>query len=133
VFAREEDIAMRHALVVDDARAVRRIISGILQKLDYEVLEAENGRAALDLLTGLDFVPELALLDWNMPEMDGLEALRHIRAEPRWASMVILMVTTETEVERICLALEAGANEYIMKPFTPEILVERIAMAGAVV
>ncbi|HME08121.1 MAG TPA: response regulator [Bryobacteraceae bacterium] len=124
---------MRHALVVDDARAVRRIISGILQKLDYEVLEAENGRAALDLLTGLDFVPELALLDWNMPEMDGLEALRHIRAEPRWASMVILMVTTETEVERICLALEAGANEYIMKPFTPEILVERIAMAGAVV
>ncbi len=124
---------MRRALIVDDARAVRRIISGILRKLNYEVLEAENGRAALDLLASLDFVPDLALLDWNMPEMDGLEALRHIRAEPRWARMVILMVTTETEVERICQALEAGANEYIMKPFTPEILVERIAMAGAVV
>ena len=124
---------MRRALIVDDARAVRRIIAGILRKLEYEVFEAENGRAALDLLAGLDFVPELALLDWNMPEMDGMEALKYIRAEPRWASMVILMVTTETELERICQALEAGANEYIMKPFTPEILIERIAMAGAVV
>jgi two-component system chemotaxis response regulator CheY len=119
------------ALVVDDARAVRRIIGGILRKLAYEVLEAENGRAALDLLNGLESPPDLMLLDWNMPELDGLETLKCVRAQPRWTSMLVLMVTTETEIERITAALDAGANEYIMKPFTPEILIERIAMARA--
>jgi two-component system chemotaxis response regulator CheY len=119
------------ALVVDDARAVRRIIGGILRKLAYEVLEAENGRAALDLLNGLEVPPDLMLLDWNMPELDGLETLKCVRAQARLASMLVLMVTTETEIERITAALDAGASEYIMKPFTPEILVERIAMARA--
>ena len=123
---------MACALVVDDARAVRRIIGGILRELAYEVLEAENGRAALDLLASLECPPDLLLLDWNMPEMDGLETLKNIRADARWASMLVLMVTTETEVERITAALAAGANEYIMKPFTPEILIERIAMARAI-
>jgi two-component system chemotaxis response regulator CheY len=72
----------------------------------------------------------LALVDWNMPEVNGFELLQQMRRNPELASVVVVMVTTETELDRMAAALEAGANEYVMKPFTREILVEKLQLAG---
>ncbi len=119
------------AVVVDDSRAVRVILARTLRELNYEVSEAGNGLQAIEVLNreGSDF--ELALVDWNMPEMNGLELLRHLRADHRYDSMRVLMVTTETEMEQIETAIMAGANEYVMKPFTREILIDKLQIAGA--
>jgi two-component system, chemotaxis family, chemotaxis protein CheY len=72
----------------------------------------------------------LILADWNMPEVNGLDLLKRLRANPELASLVVVMVTTETELDQMAEALEAGANEYVMKPFTRDILVEKLQMAG---
>jgi two-component system chemotaxis response regulator CheY len=72
----------------------------------------------------------LVLADWNMPEMNGLELLKRLRQDPELSSLVIIMVTTETEVDQMVVALEAGANEYVMKPFTKNILVEKLQLVG---
>jgi two-component system, chemotaxis family, chemotaxis protein CheY len=119
------------ALVVDDSRAVRMIVGRAVKELGYEVREASNGKEAMQSLMAETVAPDLALLDWNMPEMNGFEVLKKMRAESRFASTIVVMVTTETEIEQIAAALEAGANEYIMKPFTREILIDRLRMAGA--
>jgi len=123
------------AVVVDDSRAVRMILARTLRELNYEVAEAGNGRQALELLACEDAEGnrsdfDLALVDWNMPEMNGLELLQHLRANSRYDSMRVVMVTTETEIEQMVIALEAGANEYVMKPFTREILVDKLQIAG---
>jgi two-component system, chemotaxis family, chemotaxis protein CheY len=113
------------ALVVDDSRTVRVIIGKILREMGMEVLEAGTGRQALEQLAqhpGL----ELVLVDWNMPEMNGLEFISTVRAQRAYDSVRILMVTTETESEQVTRALNAGANEYLMKPFTKEILVAKL-------
>jgi two-component system chemotaxis response regulator CheY len=119
------------AVVVDDSRAVRVILARTLRELNYEVAEAGNGLQAIELLNreGADF--ELALVDWNMPEMNGLELLKHLRADSRYDAMRVLMVTTETEMEQMETAILAGANEYVMKPFTREILIDKLQIAGA--
>lgn len=122
----------QRALVVDDSRAMRLILGRNLRELGYTVEEAANGREALNRLTGDNRGFALALIDWNMPEMNGLELLRAMRANPELAGMAIIMVTTETEMEQMMTALEAGVNEYIMKPFTPEILVDKLRLVGAV-
>ncbi len=121
---------MAKALVVDDSRAVRMILARTLRELGYEVREAANGREALAVIEAENPAPSLVLADWNMPELDGLELLHQVRQRPELGSPVIVMVTTETEVERMREALDAGADEYVMKPFTRDILVEKLRLAG---
>ena len=122
---------MAHALVVDDSRAVRKLLSHTLEVLGYEVTEAENGAAALDALRTRPSPVQLILTDWNMPEMNGLDFLKAVRSNPDYGRVPVVMVTTETEMEHMAAALEAGANEYVMKPFTREILTDKLRLAGA--
>jgi two-component system chemotaxis response regulator CheY len=121
---------MSKALVVDDSRAVRMILAKTLKELGYAVLEAANGREALEVLEVEKSAVTLVLADWNMPEINGLELLKRLRQNPELASLVVVMVTTETELDQMVAALEAGANEYVMKPFTKDILVEKLQLAG---
>ena len=117
------------ALVIDDSRAMRSILRGILASLDVEVVEAADGRQAVDILA-VDQDFDLALVDWNLPEMSGLEFVTEIRKDPRLSGMPLLMVTTETEFKRVTQALQAGANEYIMKPFDRDMLLDKLVMLG---
>lgn len=117
------------ALIVDDSKATRLILKKILKEVGFEeCVEAAHGREALErLATG---TPDLALVDWNMPEMDGYELLCAIRARRELDKMPIMMVTTETEVEQVTRALSAGANEYVMKPFSSDIIRDKLALLG---
>jgi two-component system chemotaxis response regulator CheY len=117
------------ALIVDDSRAIRSIVGKTVRELGFEVLEAGNGREALAQLTAVGRV-DLVLVDWNMPEMDGYEFLCAARARTAWHGMPIIMVTTETEMTQMQRALDAGATEYIMKPFTRDILREKLQLVG---
>lgn len=121
---------MATALVVDDSSAMRKILRKTLVELGFDVREAENGRKALNLLAKEPAPISLSLVDWNMPEMDGLELLKNLRKAPEFGAMVVIMVTTDTELAHIAEALEAGANEYVMKPFTRDILVSKLELAG---
>lgn len=106
------------------------ILGKTLRELGYEVREAANGREALEVMETETTDVKLLLADWNMPEMNGLELLRQLRRKPELSSLVVIMVTTETERDQMVAALEAGANEYIMKPFTKEVLVNKLGLAG---
>jgi two-component system chemotaxis response regulator CheY len=121
---------MPKALVVDDSRAVRMILSKTLKELGFEVREAANGIEALEVIEVEKTAVTLVLADWNMPEMNGFEMLKQLRSNPELSSMVVVMVTTETDLDQMVAALEAGANEYIMKPFTRDILVEKLELVG---
>jgi two-component system chemotaxis response regulator CheY len=121
---------MSKALVVDDSRTIRTIIRRILIGLGYEVLEAGDGVQALEVLEPEKDSVKLVLADWNMPEMNGLELLKRLRQDPELASLKVMMVTTETEMSQMASALAAGANEYIMKPFTKDILLEKLELMG---
>ena len=117
------------ALVIDDSRAMRSMLSRMVRELGFEVVEAANGSEALDKLqAGLQ--PRLALVDWNMPQMNGLEFVESVRRDARLEGVTLMMVTTEIESAQMVRALEAGANEYLMKPFTREALVEKLEMLG---
>jgi two-component system chemotaxis response regulator CheY len=120
---------MMRALVVDDSRAMRMIIRGILKELDFAILEAGNGREALEKLAAAEAV-NLVLVDWNMPEMNGLDFVKAFRSDGAQADVKVIMVTTETEMPRVAAALEAGADEYLMKPFTKDALREKLSMMG---
>ncbi len=121
---------MSKALVVDDSRTIRIIVGRTLKELGYEVCEAGNGKEALKVMAAEKAAVNLVLADWNMPEMNGLELLKQLRLDPELASLKILMVTTENELDHIVSALEAGANEYVMKPFTKDILREKLELVG---
>ena len=121
---------MGKALVVDDSKAMRMLLTKILASLGYEVLEAAGGKEALQVIEAEKSGVALILLDWNMPEMNGLELLKRLRQNPALSSPVVVMVTTETEMSHMAAALEAGANEYVMKPFTRDIIVEKLQLAG---
>jgi two-component system chemotaxis response regulator CheY len=108
---------------------MRSILGRMLRGLGFEVVEAVNGRDAIKRLQGTEKV-ELALVDWNMPEMNGLEFVQAVRAEHSYDGILLMMVTTETETEQVSKALEAGANEYVMKPFTQEVVLEKLQMLG---
>src|SRR6516225_8844884 len=105
------------ALVIDDSRAVRIIIGNILREAGISVLEAKDGLDALEQIQNNPDI-DLLLVDWNMPRMNGLEFIRAVRAQRAFAGTRILMVTSEAEGEQVNLALSAGANEYLMKPFS---------------
>jgi two-component system chemotaxis response regulator CheY len=120
------------AMVIDDSRAMRMILKRIVSKLNFEVTEAADGQEALDLLATMTQVPELALIDWNMPNMNGLEFVSKARADPRLREMTLVMVTTESEQNQIVRALAAGAHEYVIKPFTEGAMIEKLALLGLV-
>lgn len=122
------------ALVVDDSRAMRMILRRIMSEQGYEVVDAADGQEALDILEGLadDARPDVALIDWNMPNVDGLELVTRIRKKPEWRSITLMMVTTESEYDQIVRALAAGAHEYVIKPFTPDAIVEKLQLLGLV-
>lgn len=118
------------ALIVDDSRFVRGYVRGMLEERGIACEEACDGRAGLHQLhSGKCF--DFALVDWNMPVMNGLDMLRQLRAEG-FGDLKVLMVTTEAENDYITRALEAGADEYLMKPFDDEALQEKLAMLGLV-
>jgi two-component system chemotaxis response regulator CheY len=116
------------ALIVDDSRFVRGFLRGLLEEKGIECEEAADGKAGMEQLNaGLPF--DLALVDWNMPVMNGLEMLQQLRAQGL-ANVKVMMVTTEAENDFILRALDAGADEYLMKPFDDEALTEKLAMLG---
>jgi len=123
---------MPKAMVIDDSRTIRMILAGTLGELGYEVCQASNGKEALAAVQAQHQDVALLLVDWNMPEMNGLEFVKSVRADPRFSSVPLMMVTTETEVEQMTAALEAGANEYVMKPFTKEIITDKLRMMGVI-
>lgn len=117
-------------LVVDDSSTMRRIIKNTLIRLNYkDVLEGEDGVEGWDML---DKNPDVDMLitDWNMPNMNGLELVKKVRADERFLDMPIIMVTTEGGKAEVITALKAGVNNYIVKPFTPAVLKEKL---GAVI
>ena len=114
-------------LVVYDSSTMRRIIKNTLSRLGYEeVLEGEDGLQGWSVL---DANPDMGMLitDWNMPEMNGLELVKKVRADARFADLPIIMVTTEGGKAEVITALKAGVNNYIVKPFTPQVLKEKLA------
>jgi two-component system chemotaxis response regulator CheY len=119
------------ALIVDDSRPIRRIEAEILSELGFETSDAGNGRIALERLNEIP-KPDLILVEWNMPEMDGLEFIRAVRKDSRFQGVVVLMVTTETETDQMLRALSAGADEYLMKPFQKEGLIDKLRLLGVV-
>ena len=119
------------AIVIDDSKAMRRILKTALVSQGFEVVEAENGRQAIQYLRELGGL-DLALVDWNMPEITGIELVELLRADTGFSSMRLMMVTTETEPEQVERALIAGADEYLMKPFTKETLTLKLQTLGLV-
>jgi two-component system chemotaxis response regulator CheY len=119
------------ALVVDDSRAMRTILARILGDIGFAVVEARHGGEAL---VQLDAHPDtvLALIDWNMPEMNGLDLVTALRQNERFTRLKVVMVTSETEMARVAAALAAGADEYIMKPFTRPVLEDKLHALGLV-
>lgn len=117
------------ALVIDDSRVVRMIAGRALKELGFEVTEAANGQEALDRLSDQGNM-DLALVDWNMPVMTGIEFVAEVRKLPSHDSMQLVMLTTESAPERIAGALKAGANEYLMKPFDKVALREKLQLVG---
>jgi len=121
---------MKRCLVVDDSRVVRRVARRILEELKFEIAEAEDGKIALDACRLS--MPDAILLDWNMPNMSGIEFLRALRRERGGDRPVVVFCTTENDVSFISAAMAAGANEYIMKPFDKEIIESKFSEVGLV-
>ncbi|GJL66823.1 MAG: chemotaxis protein CheY [Nitrospirales bacterium] len=117
------------ALVIDDSKAMRIILKQILESIGGIVEEAGNGKEGLEKLKMME-EPDVILVDWNMPEMNGLDFVRTIRSEDVYRNISLVMVTTETEASQMKKALEAGANEYVMKPFTKDVIEEKLKLLG---
>ena len=119
---------MKSCLIVDDSKVIRMVARKILQELEFETSEAEDGQIALNACEGA--MPDAVLLDWNMPVMDGIDFLRALRKMPGGDAPVVVFCTTENDVNHIQEAMEAGANEYIMKPFDSEIIQAKFSQVG---
>jgi two-component system chemotaxis response regulator CheY len=116
-------------LVIDDSRAMQAILSKIMSEVGFDVITASNGREALEQLEQNRDI-DLALVDWNLPEMNGYELVCEVRSRATFDDVKLIMVTTETEHENVTKALEAGADEYVMKPFTKATIVEKLGLLG---
>jgi two-component system chemotaxis response regulator CheY len=122
------EASVKHCLVVDDSRVIRKVACRILESLQFVTEEAEDGAAALDACRTK--MPDVILLDWQMPHMTGIEFLRTLRRQNDGTTPIVVFCTTENDVGHITEALNAGANEYIMKPFDREILEAKFAQVG---
>ncbi|MDB2439106.1 response regulator [Hellea sp.] len=123
-------MSVKTCLVVDDSRMIRRVASRILKDLKFETKEAENGQDAIERCR-LE-MPDAILLDWNMPVMDGLDFLKELRKEPSGRKPVVVFCTAERDVLKITEALDAGADEYVMKPFDSDIIESKFFQAGLI-
>lgn len=121
---------MKTCLVVDDSRVIRKVACAILKDLSFHTEEAENGAAALSVCRRQ--MPDVILLDWQMPSMSGIEFLRALRSETEGDRPVVLFCTTENDADDIAQAIKAGADEYIMKPFDKGLLEAKLAEVGLV-
>lgn len=119
------------ALVIDDSRAMRSILRRVLVDLGFEVFEAGNGEEALRHVVEHG-APDVALVDWNMPVMDGLQFVVELRSRREYRGVTLMMVTTESEHAQMVRALAAGAHEYLVKPFTPDAVAAKLALLGLV-
>ena len=117
------------ALVVDDSKTIRLILRKYLGKIGFDVVEATDGLEGIARLQEMSQAA-LVLVDWNMPNMSGVDFLRAVRAIRQYDSLPVVMVTTNTELDQVALALQAGANEYIMKPFTQDVIREKLGLLG---
>jgi two-component system chemotaxis response regulator CheY len=120
---------MMRALVIDDSKTMRMIVCNILKQIGFETVEAKHGLDALDQLQKSGRF-DMAMVDWNMPEMNGFDFVVKVRSDHSFDDMRLVMVTTETEMAHVARALEAGANEYVMKPFTKDIIIEKLSILG---
>ncbi len=121
---------MKNCLVVDDSRLIRKVACSILSGLDFETSEAEDGIAALDACR--NHMPDVILLDLQMPSMSGIEFLRGLRRQTNGKHPFVLLCTTENDVQRLTEALNAGGDQYLMKPFDNESLRDKLTQAGLV-
>lgn len=119
---------MKQCLIVDDSSVIRKVARRIMEEVHFEISEAENGKEALDKCR-LN-LPDIILLDWNMPVMDGLEFLTELRKDPCGEAPKVIFCTTENDMDHITQAISAGANEYIMKPFDKEIILSKLKEVG---
>ncbi len=114
------------AMIVDDSKAMRMILRKMVNELGYDTTEAANGQEALQSLEREPSPPSLMFIDWNMPVMCGIDLVKAVRSDSRYAASILIMVTTETDIQHISQALDAGANEYVMKPFTKESIEDKL-------
>jgi two-component system chemotaxis response regulator CheY len=117
-------------LIIDDSRSIRMILKRMMTELGFQVLEAENGQVGLNVLAEQSSDIAFIMVDWNMPEMNGLELIRAVRANPDYSDIWIVMVTSESEASHVTTALEDGADEYVMKPFDKGIITDKLEMLG---
>jgi two-component system chemotaxis response regulator CheY len=122
------DAGKRSCLVVDDSGAIRKVIAGLFREIGFEVAEAPTGQHALEHCR--QSAPDIVMLDWNMPVMDGITCLRALRAAALSRRPMVVMCTTESQLPKIQQALAAGADEYIMKPFDREVLLDKLGQLG---
>lgn len=120
----------RSCLIVDDSRMVRRVAGRIISELDFEPSEAENGQDAIAQCRME--MPDAILLDWNMPIMDGLSFIKHLRKTPGGDKPVVVFCTAERDIHKITTALDAGADEYVMKPFDSDIIRSKFFQVGLI-
>lgn len=124
---------MTKALTIDDSRAMRALISRMLTGMGFEVETAEHGQAGLECLDNSTELPDLVLVDINMPVMNGYDFVATMRADEHYANVPVIVVTSETEMSQVMRCLDAGADEYLMKPFTADALHDKLAVLGVVV
>jgi two-component system chemotaxis response regulator CheY len=129
-FGQESQRESMYALIIDDSRAMRRILRQIVEPLGFNILEAGDGQEGYNQVIANPDMIEVALVDWNMPIMNGLEFVKLVRSDDRFRDIKLMMVTTETEPTQMARALMTGVDEFVMKPFTKEILIEKLRLIG---
>jgi len=130
-YATPDALQMKRALIIDDSRIMRRTLKKFLQALGFVVSEAGNGHEGLASISEHG-APHVALVDWNLPDMSGTDFVRSVRGIGDCPDLRIMLVTDETDIERMLMALKAGADEYFVKPFTKEVLEDKLALLGFV-